>query len=149
MTDAIQAVVFIRRGWSSHSSWCADTLCIAPTLYDLRVVNVQRELLLYEFELGGSNLFCCAKGERAIDYSRWLKKFRTGCKNLDDQVRSGMPKIVDSEVLPKTTEANRASSSWRVSGELGILQFSIIHHLQKHLEVPNRASRINKILQNF
>ena len=31
--------------------------------------------------------------------ARWLKKFRSGCKNVDDRARSGRPKIVDSEAV--------------------------------------------------
>ena len=58
------------------------------------------ELMLYESELGNNaaeatKTICCAKGEGAVDDStvtRWLKKFCSGCKNLDDQTRSGRPK---------------------------------------------------------
>ena len=67
--------------------------------------------------------FCCAKGESAVDHStltRWFKKFCFGCKNLDDQARFGKPKTMDSEVVSQTTAANPVSSTWRVSGELGI-----------------------------
>ena len=41
---------------------------------------------------------CCVKGEVVVDHStetRWFKKFRLGCKNLDDQVSSVRPKTVD------------------------------------------------------
>ena len=35
---------------------------------------------------------CCAKDEGTVDHSivtRWLKKFRLGCKNPENQVRPG------------------------------------------------------------
>ena len=55
-----------------------------------------RELMIYEFKVGrGRNKkYCYAEGDGAIDHNavtRWLKKFRFGCKNLDDQqVQSGL-----------------------------------------------------------
>ena len=67
-------------------------------MYDLKAeqMNVQRtwsqKLMLYEFELSHdiseeTKNICCAKGKGSIDLSavtRWLKKFRSSCKNLDD-----------------------------------------------------------------
>ena len=49
--------------------------------------------MLDEFELGDKDVevtkyICCMKGEGAVDHSKvtkWLKKFHSGCKNLDDQ----------------------------------------------------------------
>ena len=63
------------------------------------------KLMLYEFQLGynvmeTTNNIRCRKDEGAIDLStetRWLKKFRSGCKNLDNQARSGRPKTFDFE----------------------------------------------------
>ena len=43
------------------------------------------------------------------------------CKNLDDQVRSG-------QVVLQTVEENLMSSTWRVSGELSILQSNMVCH---------------------
>ena len=60
--------------------------------------------LFFEFELDHStteaikNIFC-AKGGGAVVYStvtRRFKKFCSGCKNLEDQVRSSGPKTADS-----------------------------------------------------
>ena len=48
------------------------------------------------------------KGPGAIDHStitRWLKKFRWGCKNLNDQAILGQPKTVDFEVVLEAIEA--------------------------------------------
>ena len=63
------------------------------------------------------------KDESAVNHStvkRWFKKFRPGYKNLDNQAKSGRPKTVDSVVVLKAMEANSTSSTWRLSGELGI-----------------------------
>ena len=47
---------------------------------------------------------------------RWFKKFRLGCKNLNDLEKSSRPKSVDSEVFSSVIEANPTSSSRRTSG---------------------------------
>ena len=39
---------------------------------------------------------------------RWLKKFRSGCKNLNEQERSYSPKIVDSKAVLQAKEVNPA-----------------------------------------
>ena len=75
---------------------------------------------------------CCAKGEGAANHrtvTRWLKKFCLGYKNLDNQAKLGRSKIVDSKAKLQATEANSVSSTWRVSGELDLLQSSVVHHL--------------------
>ena len=64
-----------------------------------------RELKFYEFKLRhnfteATKIICNAKDEGAVDLNtviRWLKKYRSGYKNLDNQARSGRPKNVDSE----------------------------------------------------
>ena len=97
--------------------------------------------MLSEFELGynftkATKNICCAKSEEAVDHSvvtRWFKKFYLGCKNLDIHVG-----LIDA------TEANLASSNERVSGKLGISQFTVLspsRPQQKHLERSNFASR--------
>ena len=51
-------------------------------------------------------------GEGAIDHdtvTRVFKKFYSGCKDLDDQAKSGMPNSVASEVMLKAIEANLVS----------------------------------------
>ena len=51
----------------------------------------------------------CMKGEGTIDYStitRWFKKFCLGCKNLNNQPRSGRPKTVDAEAVPEAIKGN-------------------------------------------
>ena len=46
--------------------------------------------------------FCRAKEKDTVDHNtvnRWFKKFHSGCKSLDDQVRSGNLKAEDSEAV--------------------------------------------------
>ena len=52
-----------------------------------------------------------------------------GCKNLNDQTRSGKHKTTDFKAMLKDILANPGSSTLRVSGELRISQFSVIHYL--------------------
>ncbi|XP_029643946.1 histone-lysine N-methyltransferase SETMAR-like [Octopus sinensis] len=104
-----------------------------------------RELMLDKFELSHnaaeeSKNICCAKGEVAVDFhivTRWFKKFRWGCKNLDDQARSGMRKTVDSEVVLQAIEANPACGTRSVSGKLGLSQMYAIVQ-QKYLALVSR-----------
>ena len=61
--------------------------------------------MIYEFELDhdaveATENICCAKDEGSVDHNtinRWLKKFHSGHKNLDNQARSGRPKTMDYE----------------------------------------------------
>ena len=77
--------------------------------------NLIQEIKLYEFELGDyaveiNKNSCRAKGEGAVDYSivtRWLVKFRLGCKNLNDQTRSVRPKDVNFDAMPQTSHRSK------------------------------------------
>ena len=66
--------------------------------------------------------------------TRWIKKFRSGCKNLDDQVRLGRLEIVDSQTVHQAMEAIR-----RVSGVFGISHSSMVRH----------GHDLGKIIQNW
>ena len=69
------------------------------------------------------------KDKIAVDQStinKWLKKFPFGSKNLEDQTRSGRPKIVYLKAVLQAIDANPVSSTWRVSGELGILLSGVV-----------------------
>ena len=83
--------------------------------------------------------------------TRWSKKFRSGCRNVDEPAKIGKPKIVDSEVV--LWEENPTCSTRRVSGELGLSQACLVHNLhdprQKHRPLPNCCSCTTKILQNI
>ena len=63
--------------------------------------------MFYGFKLGHNvreatkNIYF-EKGDSTVDHrtvSRWFKKFRTGCKNIDGQARPGKPKIMYSETV--------------------------------------------------
>ena len=110
----------------------------------------------FEFQtVEATKNICSMKREGAVDYSivtRWFKKFCTGGKNLDDQAKSDRPKIVDSEAILQTIEANPVSSTRRVSGELSLSQSSVvfhIHDLSKYIKSCRIMFHITKILQNF
>ena len=99
-------------------------------------MNVQysliREIIRYEFELSHNAAETTknnwdAKDECTVDQnreSRWFNKFCSDFKSLDDLARSSRSKTVDS------IDANMASSTQRVSGELGISHNKIVRLLQ-------------------
>ena len=95
---------------------------------DLKAIEINMQsslmnnLMFYVFKLGCNttkateNTFW-AKGEGAVDYNtvtRWFKKFYLGCKNLDDQTRSGMSITVYSEVILQAIKASLTSSTLRI-----------------------------------
>ena len=91
--------------------------------------------MLYEFNVShntteATKISCCMKRDSIA--SRSFKKFLSGCKNLNDQTRSGRPKTVNSEAI--AIEANLASCTWDISSKLGISYnpSSVIHHLHDH-----------------
>ena len=61
--------------------------------------------------------------------TRSLKKFRSGYRNLDDKARLDKPKTMDSEAVLQVIEPNPVSSTRRVSGELCISLFSVVHYI--------------------
>ena len=88
-----------------------DTLTNCGLLHsvcDLKApeINIQSSLIwegmFYKFELGqnaaeATKNICHAKGEGKVDHNtlmRWFKKFRSGCKNLNNQVLSAWLKTV-------------------------------------------------------
>ena len=87
--------------------------------------------MLYEFELCHRNNqkpFIVQKLKvKFITVTKWFKKFYSVSKNPDDQTKSGWPKCVNSEAVLQTIEANAASRTQRLSGELGISQSSVVH----------------------
>ena len=79
------------------------------------------------------------KGENIVDHStltKYVKKFHSNNKNLDDLTRSGWPKTMDSKAMIQAIEANPVSSTWRVSSEFSISQTSVVHYFY----VFNQAS---------
>ena len=115
------------------------------------------ELMLFKFELGhnakeATKNICYAKGEGTADQStvnREFKKFHSVCQILDDQVRSGRSKTMDSKTMLK---ANPVSSTQRVSGKLNISQSSLVcylYNLSKCIQSCQIAPHVTKMLQNF
>ena len=49
----------------------------------------------------------------------------------DDSVNSSWSKTVDSKAMLQTIDANPMSSIRRVSGEFGISQSNVVHHLHE------------------
>ena len=68
--------------------------------------------MLFQIELEIAKSISCAKSEGTADHctvTRWLKKFRSGCKN--HQARSSRPKTVDSEAVLQVIEENPMNST--------------------------------------
>ena len=96
------------------------------------------------FWMQPKHLLC--KKVQLITVTRWFKKFHSGCKNFDDQVRFKESKTM----LP--VQANLVGSTQRVSGHLSILvqcSLSLSQPRQNQLELANCTSHTTKILQNF
>ena len=101
------------------------------------------EVLFYR-SADWAKTFVVGKVKAHSTVSRWLKKFDLACKNVDDQARSGRPKIVDSEAVLQALDANLASNPRTVSGELDIWQSNVVghlHDLHRWKELLNCASR--------
>ena len=88
-----------------------------------------QELIIYEFELDynaaveATKNICFAKDEGRVvpsTVTRWLKKFCSDCKKLDNKARSDRPKTVDSEAVLQAIETNPVCNTWSVSGEFSI-----------------------------
>ena len=73
-----------------------------------------QEFMLYEFtslnwtvmlqKLPKGFVVCETKVDHST-VSRWLKKFCSGCMNLNDQAKSGRPKTMDSESVLQAMKA--------------------------------------------
>ena len=108
---------------------------------DLKVTHVLCcliwELMLYELKLSHNSVeptknICWAKAEITADHStvtRWFKKFCSGFKNFNNQVKLGGPKTSDSNALFQAIGENLTSNTWKVSGKLSISQSSVVSHL--------------------
>ena len=96
-----------------------------------------QEFMLYDFKVGhnadeATKNISCVKSEGTVNRKiviRWFKKFHSGAMNLDYPERSGRPKIMNSKILLKATEANLVSRTWRVSGKFSISPSTVVRHL--------------------
>ena len=97
---------------------CTFLLC----LRDLKAATMilQRsliwELMLYEIELGHKAAEASIYGTKsngAIDHStvtRWFKRFYSGCKDLNHQIRLSRPKSMDSVAMFQAIKTNSTES---------------------------------------
>ena len=110
--------------------------------------------MLYKFKLEHNTAeetknICGMKGEDAIDHStvvtRWFKKFCSGCKNLDNQVRTDRFKSMNSKVMVQ--EANMVGSSQTF---YFTIQWASLpsQSQQKHPELQNFFFFLNQVLAN-
>ena len=166
MTKAVQPVVVLH---------CVDSIVIVGVLtryallhfmcdFKAAQMNIRhsliRELMLYNFELGHNTTettknICCVKGKSTIDHStvtRWFKRFCSESKSLNNLAKTGKPKIVDLEATFQVIDANQVSSTWRVSGELGISHFNLVHllpELGKNIRSCRIVPHVTQISLNF
>ena len=116
VTKAIQVVI------GNHGSYYTDTLCISL----FRVWFESDEWATWS-NSGSCALWvrigpkCHTSNHKHLLCEKWLKKFLSGCKDLENQVRPCRTKTMDSKVMLQTIQANPVSCTLRVSGELGIL----------------------------
>ena len=132
---------------------------------DLKAVsmNVQRssirKLMPFKFKLGhnaaeAAKNISWAKYKDTVDPStvtRWFKKFYSACKNHIDQTRSRKLKTVNFEAVLEAIEPYPVCSTRRVSGELGIIQFSVVCDIYDRSKTIRRSQivfHMTKILQN-
>ena len=87
-----------------------------------------------------------------VDHSNQLfKNFCMDCKTLNNQNKLGKLKTMDSKAMLQAIEANLVSSTQRVSGELHILQTSVVGHFHDLCKSTQSwfVPHVTKILQNF
>ena len=94
-------------------------------------LTIRYSLVSYSghFILGGSysspsDTICYVNGKGTVDLStviRWFKKFHSGCKNNNDQTRSGKPKTGFWDCAP-----SQRNPIWQVA--LGEYQASLTGH---------------------
>ena len=87
--------------------------------------------MLYKFELvhnttEATKNICYAKDEGAVDDTNQMVQKISCCKNLNNQATLRRPKTMDFKAVFKAREAILVSSTWRVSGELGILRSNMV-----------------------
>ena len=105
-----------------------------------------------DFAIEATKNISGAKSEDPVDNStitKWFKKFRSGCKNFDDQARSGRPKRVDFEAMLPAIEANPVISSQASSASNSPVLFVIFPTPAKNIRKYWIKSHITKFLQTF
>ena len=108
-------------------------------MYDLKATKecgamwyIIHEVMLFEFELGHyaaepTKNICCTESDSIVDHSRvtrFLKKFRTGFKYLDDQGRSTLRK---AWIVLAVWHINHC---WLRNAKPGLFIYSFISNIQ-------------------
>ena len=158
VTKVVQALKSTSWGWLYNGSWCTDMLCIISlhVWYESCTVSMQhrlhQELRFYIFTLSHNTVratknICCLKDEDAIDHTtvtKWVKKFCSTFKNLNNQAKSDRPKNMDSEVVFQAIGANPI---WRAFHRQ-VLFVNFITSAKAY-RIAELRLMLNKILQNF
>ena len=111
---------YLHRFWTFHVRIRACT-CVVKLInksHSLRALKKNNDyyffrILSINMNYGSNQKFCCVKGEGEVDHStitKWIRKFRSACKNLDDQARSGWFKSIDSEAVLQAIKINPSNS---------------------------------------
>ena len=84
---------------------------------------------------------------------KWFKKFHSGCKNLEDQLKSDKPNTMDSKVVLQTIAVNLASKhlesirwAWHLTIQCGL---SPSYPQQKHQGLSNCTWKLPKYYRTF
>jgi hypothetical protein len=75
---------------------------------------------------------CDVEGKSAVNErtaQRWFKRFASGNLSLEDEHRSGRPRIWDNEATKEAAEQQPSTSSRRLSDTLGPSKSTILRHL--------------------
>ena len=111
------------------------------------------ELMLYQFILCHNGVetsknICCVKGEATFVHStvtRWLKKFWSACKNLDDLAWLGRPIYLLGRLCFKSYR----QICWVTPGEYQVSLVYHLHNLDKSYWSCGIVPCITKIWQNI
>ena len=80
---------------------------------------------------------------------RWFKEFCSGCKNLNNQARSGKFKTVDSEAVLQAIEANLPSRSRKVLSKFRISpELSNCNSRKQNLSLTLVSSSLERIAKH-
>lgn len=98
-----------------------------------------RGCLLYEYKHGtkaavAAQKICTAFGDDVVSdrtAQKWFKKFSSGDFNLNDEARSGRPKIINNEDLQQVVEANSSTTCLELAERFNVSDETIRLHLHQ------------------
>ena len=103
-------------------------------------------LWVIHYIMKSTKTICCTKSESVVDHNNQM--IEEIFHMLQESRCSSKPKTMDSLVVLKVIETNPVSSTWRVSGELGILQFSVVGTISIHNLLRLCTMNINSVKKN-